>query len=162
LNYRLDLPREIAEFSVQKIEEYNQKGDDNKACLLRTALLKHDQLRSTMAARRAFVGLVEGEITFAPTFKFDKNSDEFDTSHKQRIPAWTDRILFKPFGTRVIEYKSVPNARHSDHRPVFATFRVNTEGRPESAKSTRKRPTKSLPTRGFKEKHKKHQSKRKI
>eukprot|EP00977_Amphora_coffeiformis_P015792 scaffold4724_cov166-Amphora_coffeaeformis.AAC.11 len=152
LNYRLDLPREIAEYSVQKIEKYRQKGDDKGAALLRADLLKHDQLRSTMAARRAFVDLAEGEITFAPTFKFDKNSEDFDTSHKQRIPAWTDRVLFKPFGTRVIEYNSVPEARHSDHRPVFATFRVNTEGRPEPTKSPRKRPKKSQPKKKPKQK----------
>jgi hypothetical protein len=149
LNYRLDLPREIMEHSIQQINELVNLGDDQstqKAKALRAALLRHDQLRSTMAARRAFVDLAEGEITFSPTFKFDKNSDDFDTSHKQRIPAWTDRILFKPIGTRVLEYKSVLDARQSDHRPVHATFRVNLEGRevPKSAKkrakSKRKKP----------------------
>jgi hypothetical protein len=29
-----------------------------------------------------------------PTFKYDKGSDEFDTSSKARPPAWTDRVLF--------------------------------------------------------------------
>lgn len=164
LNYRLGLPREIAEYSVQKIEEYSEKGDEESVALstkLRTSLLKHDQLRSTIAARRAFVDLAEGEITFAPTFKYDKNSDEFDTSHKQRIPAWTDRVLFKPSGTRVIEYRSVPDAKHSDHRPVFATFRVKTEGRPEQTRGTRKNPKKSKTTKQSKEKPNERKSKKK-
>ena len=148
LNYRMDLPREIAEHSIQKISEYTENGDDQSTLLankLRKELLRHDQLRSSMAAGRAFVKLAEGEITFPPTFKYDKNSEDFDTSHKQRIPAWTDRVLFKPWGTRILEYKSVHDSRHSDHRPVYASFRVNTEGRPVPPKSKRHRSHKKSP-----------------
>ena len=147
LNYRMDLPREYAEFTVQEIEKHSGRNDDNSAVSaskLRQKLLRHDQLRRAIAAKRAFTGLAEGEIKFSPTFKYDKHSDEFDTSHKQRIPAWTDRILFKPVGTRVLEYDSVPEARHSDHRPVFATFRVNAEGRPQP-KVTRKKRSRAKP-----------------
>ena len=77
----------------------------------------------------AFPGFAEGKITFMPTFKFDMDTADYDSSHKQRIPAWTDRVLFKPFGTRVVEYTSEEDSRHSDHRPVHATFRVSTVGR---------------------------------
>ena len=89
----------------------------------------HDQLLSTIALREAFPDFHEGKITFAPTFKFDKGTQVYDTSHKQRIPAWTDRILFKQrqsnggngdgFGVNVLKYESVQNAMHSDHRPVY-------------------------------------------
>jgi len=32
----------------------------------------------------------EGMISFLPTYKFDTNSDAYDTSKKQRIPSWYD------------------------------------------------------------------------
>ena len=57
-----------------------------------------DQLQVEMAAGRAFVHLQEAPITFRPTYKFDKHSAEpldYDSSEKRRVPAWTDRILFR-------------------------------------------------------------------
>ncbi len=36
----------------------------------------------------------QGAITFNPTYKFDKWSDEYDTSSKRRVPSWTDRQIF--------------------------------------------------------------------
>lgn len=137
LNYRVDLPREVTEYAI--LTENSEEAWHD--------LLKHDQLFRSMTEGRSFPGFAEGKITFAPTFKFDKDTGDYDTSHKQRIPAWTDRILFKAEGTRVLSYRSVPSAQHSDHRPVFGTFRVNMEGRelPESRKR-RHRPTR--PSKG--------------
>lgn len=130
LNYRLDLPRELTEYTITKGSKSVGYED----------LMRHDQLKRSIAEGRAFTGFVEGKIAFAPTFKFDKETGSYDTSHKQRIPAWTDRILFKPDGTRVLEYTSVPDAQHSDHRPVHGTFRVSMEGRDLPArKRTRKK-----------------------
>ncbi|CAK0869306.1 unnamed protein product [Prorocentrum cordatum] len=33
----------------------------------------------------------EAIINFPPTYKFDVNTDNYDTSAKQRVPSWTDR-----------------------------------------------------------------------
>jgi hypothetical protein len=132
LNYRLDLPRELAEYTVLHFKEEDP-----------LSLIRHDQLIHSIAEGRAFPGFSEGKIAFQPTFKFDKDSEGYDSSHKQRIPAWTDRILFKPGGVRVLEYDSVPHAQHSDHRPVFGTFRVSMEGRPLPAVTQKKKSTRT-------------------
>ena len=72
----------------------------------------------------------EGEITFQPTYKFDKGTHIYDTSRKQRIPSWTDRILYKsdqPQNVKLMEYLSVPGVSMSDHKPVNAIFEVITK-----------------------------------
>ncbi|KAL3910997.1 MAG: hypothetical protein SGILL_007459, partial [Bacillariaceae sp.] len=143
LNYRVDLPRELTEYSVL----YGNERENNPFSLLR-----HDQLIHSMAEGRAFSDFAEGKIKFAPTFKFDKETDAYDTSHKQRIPAWTDRIVFRPSsGVRVLEYLSVPQAQHSDHRPVYGIFRVNMEGKelpaPKPKPKKRQRKQSSAPRR---------------
>lgn len=42
-----------------------------------------------------FKNFIEGPICFPPTYKYDVFSDDYDTSEKQRAPAWTDRVLWK-------------------------------------------------------------------
>ena len=44
---------------------------------------------------QVFVGFNEGPTDFAPTYKYDLFSDDYDTSEKNRIPAWTDRVLWR-------------------------------------------------------------------
>ena len=81
-----------------------------------------------LAGGRAFNGFAEQPITFAPTFKFDPDTDDYDTSPKQRTPAWCDRVLFngaesgEPGAVSPRTYASVSEARHSDHRAVYAIF----------------------------------------
>ena len=122
LNYRVDLPREYAERCITDIKQC--AGEDSQVSTLMNKLLHRDQLLQTMASGRAFADFHEGKITFLPTFKFDKGTSDYDTSHKQRVPAWTDRILFRSSKARVLEYQSATDATHSDHRPVFGTFQL--------------------------------------
>ncbi|CAI5472992.1 unnamed protein product [Closterium sp. Yama58-4] len=61
-------------------------------------LLDCDQLRAEMKAGRAFVGMQEAGVDFAPTYKFDRgtfNPQAYDSGEKRRVPAWCDRILFR-------------------------------------------------------------------
>ncbi|KAH8070319.1 hypothetical protein JL721_5082 [Aureococcus anophagefferens] len=136
LNYRLDLPREEAERGALV------GGLD--------ALLEHDQLRS--AAGRAFGGFLEGPVAFAPTFKFDKRSNRYDSSKKMRVPSWTDRVLYTraPAATRgrrpeltLASYGAVDAATHSDHRPVVATFRLSPGAKRRHRRAPREPPPRS-------------------
>lgn len=57
------------------------------------------QLLSSYSIRihfpQVFRGFIEGNLDFAPTYKYDLFSEDYDTSEKCRTPAWTDRILWK-------------------------------------------------------------------
>jgi len=88
-------------------------------------LLPHDQLLHAKKKRQVFKGFTEAPITFNPTYKFDTGTDNYDTSAKQRIPAWTDRVLYKKNDSiKLLEYNSVPKLSFSDHKPVYATFEI--------------------------------------
>ena len=58
-------------------------------------LFLQEQCRREMFAGRVFRYVREAPITFNPTYKFDKHTSNYDTSEKQRVPAWTDRIFFR-------------------------------------------------------------------
>lgn len=66
---------------------------------------------------------MEGEISFIPTYKYDIDSDVYDTSKKRRVPSYTDRILYKqppePDLITLQQYDTIQEIRISDHRPVF-------------------------------------------
>ena len=149
LNYRVDLPREYVERCIIDIQQQRSESDacstehaTNVNALL-NKLLRRDQLLQAIASGQAFSGFNEGKITFLPTFKFDKGTSHYDTSHKQRVPAWTDRIVFRSNKIRVLEYQSIAEAKHSDHRPVFGTFQLGWEMKEKMAgsrtNSTRRR-----------------------
>jgi synaptojanin len=63
----------------------------------------------------------EGLLDFRPTFKYNDESNEYDTSKKMRVPSWTDRILYKPDNCTLKYYNRREN-QFSDHRPVLAIF----------------------------------------
>ncbi|KAF8897747.1 inositol polyphosphate phosphatase [Infundibulicybe gibba] len=86
------------------------------------ALLSADQLKQVMDTGVAFAGYEEGPILFRPTYRYDLGTDNYDTSEKMRIPAWTDRILYRGKQLDLSVYSRC-ELRGSDHRPVFAIFR---------------------------------------
>ena len=106
-NYRIDLTNETVRSMVAREDI--------------AGLYARDQLRRSKDAGEVFPGYEEGPVTFAPTYKYDNGSDQYDSSEKQRIPAWTDRILYRGLGLRQLSYARA-ELRTSDHRPVYATF----------------------------------------
>lgn len=89
------------------------------------ALLANDQLHKQMMDGESFPFFEEMEIKFPPTYKFDKTTDTYDTSEKNRIPAWTDRILSKGSILTQKCYDSIAELLFSDHKPVFAIFEAD-------------------------------------
>uniref|UniRef100_A0A665UZF4 phosphoinositide 5-phosphatase n=1 Tax=Echeneis naucrates TaxID=173247 RepID=A0A665UZF4_ECHNA len=77
-NYRISLPNEEVKELIKQ-----QNWD---------ALTAGDQL---LDQKNVFRGFIEGKLDFAPTYKYDLFSEDYDTSEKCRTPAWTDRILWK-------------------------------------------------------------------
>ena len=93
-------------------------------------LLERDQLLLTKRKNPGFRlrAFQESEIRFAPTYKYNLQSDDYDTSEKRRAPAWCDRILYRGLGkVRMEEYRRW-EVKVSDHRPVsgFLRMRVKT------------------------------------
>ncbi|KNC75860.1 hypothetical protein SARC_11620 [Sphaeroforma arctica JP610] len=111
LNYRIDLSNKKTRTLID--------GSDW------SDLYCSDQLMKERAKGRVFNGFKEEEITFPPTYKFDFGTDMYDTSEKQRIPAWTDRVLYKPEGISCSNYTSHPTIMISDHKPVSAVLSVD-------------------------------------
>ncbi len=119
-NYRIDLTNDEAK---QLIRDKDWE-----------TLLSADQLRVQQKEGKVFRNYIEGEINFPPTYKYDLNSEDYDTSEKCRVPAYTDRILFKKrYPTSVGEDMSSLNygkiihygraeLKTSDHRPIIAEF----------------------------------------
>ncbi|PRQ48832.1 putative inositol-polyphosphate 5-phosphatase [Rosa chinensis] len=92
------------------------------------ALLEKDQLNIEREAGRVFDGFKEGQIYFAPTYKYSHNSDSYagetaKSKKKRRTPAWCDRILWRGEGFEQLSYIR-GESRFSDHRPVCAVFSV--------------------------------------
>eukprot|EP01137_Pigoraptor_chileana_P034253 Opistho-2@26529 len=79
LNYRINGTRRLVDALV-----------DNA---MREVMLSNDQLSHARIRGSSFWGFTEPHIEFPPTFKYDLDKDDYDTSGKVRIPSWTDRIL---------------------------------------------------------------------
>lgn len=113
LNYRIDsIPRNVI---IDAVRQNNLPK-----------LLDRDQL---LASRRKNPGFrlrsfTEGPINFAPTYKYDVGTDQYDSSEKKRSPAWCDRVLYRGLGrVKQLDYRRL-EVRASDHRPVSAAFKI--------------------------------------
>ncbi|KAF9027252.1 DNase I-like protein [Hymenopellis radicata] len=92
------------------------------------SMLSHDQLLKEIKYNRGCRLRVfsEGPLTFPPTYKYDRRSDEYDSSEKRRSPAWCDRVLWRskiPTRVEQLHYRRY-EANVSDHRPISGAFRM--------------------------------------
>ncbi|XP_045140374.1 synaptojanin-1 isoform X3 [Echinops telfairi] len=114
-NYRIDLPNEEVKELIRQ-----QNWD---------SLIAGDQLINQKNTGQIFRGFLEGKVTFAPTYKYDLFSDDYDTSEKCRTPAWTDRVLWRrrkwPFD-RSAEDLDLLNASFQDGSKILYTWTPGT------------------------------------
>jgi phosphatidylinositol-bisphosphatase len=120
LNYRIDLSNDVCRSLI------GQRNWD--------PLLKEDQLCTQRNANNVFREFNEAPILFPPTYKYNLNEDTYDRSEKCRVPAWTDRILWRSKKKKHHQnmndrnefvkclYYGRSDIRSSDHRPVSALF----------------------------------------
>lgn len=115
LNYRIDEDLPTSEVITRA------QGDFS-------SLIEKDQLNIERSRGNVFQGFSEGELRFAPTYKYQPGTDDYDQRPEKKIraPAWCDRILWKTSGnySNSIELLSYQrsNLLPSDHKPVYAMF----------------------------------------
>lgn len=124
-NYRIDMDKDELKECIRNKDIIN--------------VLKNDQLRKEQLSGNVFSDFLEGEINFDPTYKYDVFSDDYDTSEKQRAPAWTDRVLWKKrraltessymsntnsWSPGKLVYYGRSELKQSDHRPVIAIIDI--------------------------------------
>ncbi|KAF8494032.1 Endonuclease/exonuclease/phosphatase [Gautieria morchelliformis] len=117
LNYRIDLPDE----EIRTLLMSEPRGIEYGT------LLAYDQLRTAIRHKRAFVGFLEHDIKFPPTYRFAEESADQLRYDKKRKPAWTDRLLHMaadPIMVSQKSYESCPMVTLSDHHPVSADYDI--------------------------------------
>ncbi|GBG77777.1 hypothetical protein CBR_g24225 [Chara braunii] len=77
LNYRVEGNRQSADVVIQK--------------RMIEVLKANDQLTREMRAGHVFQGYKEGPINFLPTYKYDSDSDNYDTTPKESSPYTTEQ-----------------------------------------------------------------------
>ncbi|CAH7684624.1 Endonuclease/exonuclease/phosphatase, partial [Phakopsora pachyrhizi] len=107
-NYRINRNN----FDVRSLIGEGGNGGESK---------EDNKLLRRMEFGYVFKDYLEGPIRFKPTYKYDIGTDSYDSSEKMRIPAWTDRILFKGKDLTLLKY-SRSELKFSDHRPVYGVF----------------------------------------
>uniref|UniRef100_A0A673XBL5 phosphatidylinositol-3,4,5-trisphosphate 5-phosphatase n=1 Tax=Salmo trutta TaxID=8032 RepID=A0A673XBL5_SALTR len=123
LNYRIELPSTEAESIVTKIKQQQYQE-----------LLCRDQLTIEKGEGKVFLHYDEEEITFAPTYRFERDTRERyaytkakATGTKYNLPSWCDRVLRKSYPLVHVfcqSYGCTNDIMTSDHSPVFSTFEV--------------------------------------
>jgi hypothetical protein len=111
LNYRID------EMEGEEVARCIEEGKLEE-------LLRHDQLMRERRRNKVVWGLEEAPINFNPTYKFCSDSDKYSDGGKGRVPAWTDRILFRGNRLRCLKYSACMSVVGSDHKPVVALLHL--------------------------------------
>lgn len=105
-NYRVEMESQMARIFIQ-----NNQIDH---------VLQNDQLNSQkQTGQYNLTKYSEASISFAPSYSFDVGTDNYDSSEKQRVPSWCDRILWRRSDrSKELAYDCLFEFKGSDHKPV--------------------------------------------
>jgi len=122
-NFRISYPNSDVRSLIDNYINLIGNNRASQASAILAELLKYDQLKNTKESSDILEKYQEGAITFLPTYKYDKYSNVYDSSKKQRTPSWTDRILWScDFGIVKQLFYDRREIKDSDHRPVVSMF----------------------------------------
>ncbi|XP_078067977.1 phosphatidylinositol 3,4,5-trisphosphate 5-phosphatase 2A-like [Mustelus asterias] len=120
LNYRLDM-------DIQDILSHVSKKEFEP-------LLSVDQLNLEQEKRKVFLKFYEEEITFPPTYRYERNTRDIYSWQKHKttgvrinVPSWCDRVLWKSYPAtynQCTSYGCTDDVMTSDHSPIFSTFEI--------------------------------------
>jgi hypothetical protein len=110
LNYR------VATLDSDMVKDFVRRRDYE-------TILLNDELTLEMKSRRVLQGFKEGRVRFPPTYKYS-SGDVYDPD---RVPSYTDRVLYSGDGITQVDYSCHPSYVISDHKPVSSTMLVKIE-----------------------------------
>mmetsp|Transcript_3819 Transcript_3819/g.2842 ORF Transcript_3819/g.2842 Transcript_3819/m.2842 type:complete len:173 (-) Transcript_3819:420-938(-) len=122
LNYRINQPNEVVRPACEKKQYQGLKESDE-------LMVAFKQFKNSVDPQHyLYKEYTEGEINFPPTYKYDRNSNIYDTSKKNRVPSWCDRILWRENAKVTQQFcDSVQDIMFSDHKAVVAQFEMFTQ-----------------------------------
>jgi len=88
MNWRLDYGNFETRELLSECTKLAQNKRIEEAITLLEKLLQYDQFILAKGMNALVNDYKEGKIKFLPTYKYDPNSNIYDTSKKQRIPSW--------------------------------------------------------------------------
>ncbi|RXN39281.1 synaptojanin-1-like isoform X7 [Labeo rohita] len=113
-NYRINIPNEETKELIRQ-----QNWD---------ALIAGDQLVEQKNAGQVFRGFIEGKLDFAPTYKYDLFSEDYDTTEELElnvVGAPVNEEDQYPWSPGELKYYGRAELKTSDHRPVVAIIDVD-------------------------------------
>lgn len=94
--------------------------------------MEQDQLLLEITKKNVFNGYIEGKIDFPPSYRYRIDTNVLTT--KNRVPSYTDRILFSGKMKKTCSVKSYDTETdivQSDHKPVFAQLEIEYNNKQE-------------------------------
>ncbi len=88
MNFRVDLANSDTRNALSECVNFAAAKQMDQAFKVLNDLLKYDQYHQSKGVYPLMDEYKEGQIKFLPTYKYDANSNTYDSSKKQRTPSW--------------------------------------------------------------------------